>query len=254
MADKTLTFYEELADYYHLIFEDWDASIQRQAKTLDSVILHEKPGGPLRILDCACGIGTQSLGLAALGHHLVGCDLSPAAVSRATMAARQRGLKVEFRVSDMTNLKEIPEVGFDVVSAFDNALPHLTQDELIQAVGAMARRLKPDGLFIASIRDYDLLVRQRPAMQAPAFFGDVGSRRIIHQIWDWTDAAKYTLHLYITVENDEGWHSHHFVSEYRCMERQELTDALYSAGFLEPTWLMPEVSGYYQPLVFARRP
>ena len=254
MADKTLTFYEELADYYHLIFEDWDRSIQRQAKTLNSVISHEQPSSPLRILDCACGIGTQSLGLAALGHHLVGCDLSPAAVSRATRAARQRGLSIEFCVSDMINLKELPEDGFDVVSAFDNALPHLTCDELIQAVDAMARRLKSGGLFIASIRDYDLLAQQRPAMQAPAFFGDVGSRRIIHQVWDWADAAKYTLHLYITVEDDNGWYPHHFVSEYRCVERQELTAALASAGLKEPTWLMPEVSGYYQPLVLARRP
>ncbi len=31
MADKVLSFYEVLADYYHLIFEDWDRSIQRQA-------------------------------------------------------------------------------------------------------------------------------------------------------------------------------------------------------------------------------
>ena len=254
MADKVLTFYEDLAEHYHLIFEDWDLSIQRQANILSSVISHERPGKPLRVLDCACGIGTQSLGLAKLGHHLIGCDLSPSAVIRATEAAQQRGLDVEFRVSDMTNLKEITEVGFDVVSAFDNALPHLTPDELTEAVGAMARRLRSGGLFIASIRDYDLLVRQRPAMQEPAFFGNVGSRRIIHQVWDWSGAAAYTLHLYITLEASEGWHSHHFVSEYRCVQREELTEALCSAGFLAPTWLMPEASGYYQPLVLARWP
>jgi glycine/sarcosine N-methyltransferase len=252
MADKVLTFYDELADHYHLIFEDWDRSIQRQATTLGSVISRELPGQRLRILDCTCGIGTQSLGLAALGHSLVGCDLSPAAVARAAREARQRGLDIEFRVSDVTNLKEIPEIGFDVVSAFDNALPHLTRNELIQAVGAMARRLKPGGLFIASIRDYDSLLRQRPAMQEPAFFGNVGRRRIIHQVWDWTGAAQYTLHLYITVEVAHVWHSHHFVSEYRCVERQELSEALCAEGFQEPIWLMPADSGYYQPLVLAR--
>jgi SAM-dependent methyltransferase len=231
MIDKVLSFYDELADYYHLIFEDWDRSIQLQARILGSVISQELPGQHLRILDCACGIGTQSLGLAALGHHLVGCDLSPAEVTRATREAQQRGLDIEFRVSDMTDLKEIPEAAFDVVSVFDNALPHLKSDELIRAVGAMTGRLKPGGLFIASIRDYDSVFQQRPAIQEPSFFGSVGSRRIIHQVWDWTGAAEYTLHLYITVEADQGWRTHHFVSEYRCVRRQELSDAIRSVGF-----------------------
>ena len=205
-------------------------------------------------MDCACGIGTPSLGLAALGHHIVGCDLSPAEITRAVKEAKQRGLNIEFRVSDMTNLKEIPEAGFDVVAAFDNALTHLSSDGLMQAVRAMAHRLKPGGLFIASIRDYDSLLEERPAIQEPAFFGNRGSRRIIHQIWDWTEVAKYTLHLYITVEADQSWQTNHFVSEYRCVKRQELSDALQSAGFRKPVWLMPTERGFYQPLVLARWP
>jgi glycine/sarcosine N-methyltransferase len=84
MAGNVLRFYEGLADYYHLIFEDWDRSIQRQASILSSVISRELSGQHLRILDCACGIGTQCLGLSARGHYLVGCDLSPAEVRRAT--------------------------------------------------------------------------------------------------------------------------------------------------------------------------
>lgn len=252
MPDKVLSFYDGLADDYHLIFEDWDRSIRRQARILSSVISHELTEQQLRILDCACGIGTQCLGLAALGHHLVGCDLSPAAVTRATREAQKRGLAIEFQVSNMTDLKEISETGFDVVSAFDNALPHLTPDELIRAVGAMSRKLRPGGLFIASIRDYDSLLVERPGMQEPAFFGDAGSRRIIHQVWDWTEAGEYTLHLYITVQDDQGWRTHHFISEYRGITRQELSQALRSVGFHEPVWLMPAESGYYQPLVLAR--
>ena len=32
MVTKTLDFYEDLAEYYHLLFEDWDKSIGRQDK------------------------------------------------------------------------------------------------------------------------------------------------------------------------------------------------------------------------------
>lgn len=254
MSEKTLSFYDSMAECYHLIFEDWDRSIQRQAGILNAVMARELPGPQLRILDCACGIGTQALGLAASGHRVVGSDLSAAEVTRARREARERGLVIEFYVSDMTDLREIPESGFDVVAAFDNALPHLSPAELSSAVGAMAGRLRPGGLFMASIRDYDLLVEQRPAMQEPAFFGEAGSRRIVHQVWDWKEAAGYTLHLYLTVEEEGSWATRHFVSEYRALKRQELTVALRAAGFAEPVWLMPAESGYYQPLVLARRP
>ena len=60
--------YNELASHYHLIFENWEASIDRQATVLSSILKREcSLDGPARILDCACGIGTQSLGLAKMG-------------------------------------------------------------------------------------------------------------------------------------------------------------------------------------------
>jgi glycine/sarcosine N-methyltransferase len=64
MAESVLDFYEELADSYHLIFEDWESSIERQARNLGNLLTLESPGNPLKILDCACGIGTQAIGLA----------------------------------------------------------------------------------------------------------------------------------------------------------------------------------------------
>ena len=254
MTEQVLSFYESLADHYHLIFEDWDRSIERQAKVLDALLARSFADRPLKILDCACGIGTQALGLASLGHHIVGSDLSPAEVQRARREATNRGLDIPFYIADMTTLASVAECDFDVVAALDNALPHLTPDQLTQAVRTMAAKLKPGGFFLASIRDYDTLLQQRPAMQEPIFFGSEGSRRIVHQVWDWSEQAIYTLHLYITLERANRWKTHHYVTEYRGVTRQEISGALQSAGFEEIAWLMPEDSGYYQPLVLARRP
>jgi glycine/sarcosine N-methyltransferase len=254
MTHEILDFYESLADYYHLIFEDWDRSIHWQAKVLDLLISRELPGRPLKILDCACGIGTQALGFASLGHHVVASDLSATSVRRAEKEAQIRSLNIKFYVSDMTDLRDIPDTHFDFVAALDNALPHLTPGQLAQAIKAIASRLNSGDLFIASIRDYDLLVQQRPAMQEPAFFGSEGTRRIYHQIWDWIEAAKYKLHLYITIQAGQQWKTYHFISEYRCVKRQELSDVLRLTGFHEAIWLMPAESGYYQPLVLARWP
>ncbi|MGA2085838.1 MAG: methyltransferase domain-containing protein [Terracidiphilus sp.] len=256
MAGKILDFYQELADFYHLIFEDWESAIARQAKILDNLLIAAGAGSPLKILDCSCGIGTQAIGLAGMGHQVVASDLSEAAVHRARREARQRGLTVSFYVSDMTSLKEVAESGFDVVISMDNALPHLSAGQVVQAAAAIRRKLKPNGLFVASIRDYDALSVERPTIQKPAFFGAPGNRRIVHQVWDWTQNtgkdAGYVLHLYITIESERGWKAHHFVSQYRCLLRDELSAALNEAGFEDVRWIMPPESGLYIPIVVAR--
>jgi 2-polyprenyl-3-methyl-5-hydroxy-6-metoxy-1,4-benzoquinol methylase len=261
MADKVEEFYEELADCYHLIYEDWDRSIERQAATLNSLLASHLGNKPLRVLDCACGIGTQSIGLAQLGHHVLASDLSQSAVNRAKKEAQQRNLDIEFHLSDMTSLKEIERENFDAAIAIDNALPHIDRSQLGQAATAIASKLRPNGIFIASIRDYDTLNVERPTSQPPAFWGKPGSRRIVHQIWDWTDEPNgepqktdpsYRLHLYITVESPQGWKAHHFVSRYRWLLREELSSVLRGAGFNKIRWLMPAESGFYQPLVLAR--
>jgi SAM-dependent methyltransferase len=253
MGDPTRTFYDDLAESYHLMFQDWTQSIQRQAGVLGPLIEREMPTGDLRILDCACGIGTQTLGLAQRGHALVGVDLSETAICRARREAEQRSLSIQFEVADMRDLSSLPATEFDLVLAADNALPHLiNEQDLLRAVQQIAGKLRPGGLFLGSIRDYDQIVEQHPAMPPPAFFQDGVHRRIYHQVWDWTSDRQYTVHLYITQEARAGWTCRHFVSVYRAVLRQELTAVLHQAGFVELRWLMPADSGFYQPLVLAR--
>ncbi len=246
-----LRFYDGLASSYHLLFEDWDRTIARQSKVLAPLLSERGPETRLKILDCACGIGTQALGFAALGHQVVASDISPGAVNRARREAQARSLAITFHISDMTSLEEITEGSFDVIAALDNALPHLTREELGKSIRAIAARLKLGGRLLASIRDYDALIVKRPAIQEPAMFGDGGSRRIVHQVWDWTGGESYTVHLYLTVETKDGWKVQHFVSQYRCLLREELTAHLAANGFAEIRWMMPEQTGFYQPLVLA---
>lgn len=252
MPETVLNFYSSLADYYHLIFEDWDASITRQASILNPLIAAHIPGQPLKILDCACGIGTQALGFASAGHQVSGSDLSPAAIERAKREAEQRNLRIDYRIADMTSLEGI-DPGFDVVAALDNALPHLSPSQLASALQAIAARLKSGGLLLASIRDYDALILSRPSIQPPTFYGSAENRRFVHQVWDWTGERSYTVHLYLTLHEGSAWTAHHFVSEYRCLLRTELSAALSAAGFNRIQWLLPAASGYYQPIVVAHR-
>lgn len=254
MPRAVKNFYDRLACNYHLIFEDWEASMKRQAAALGAILERECGApGAVRILDCACGIGTQTLGLAGLGFTVSACDVSPASVERTRMEAAKRRLNVQLFVADMLDLNEIPDGDFDVVICMDNALPHFESDEqLFQAATQIRRKLRAGATFMASIRDYNSLVQERPVVQGPAFFSDQGSRRIVHQVWDWSDQRQYTFHLYITREVQGGWESQHYVSNYRAILREELSRILQAVGFVDCRWIFTAESGFYQPIVLAK--
>lgn len=253
MSGEIADFYNELAEHYHLIFEDWDRSIERQASVLGPLLEARAGPAPLKVLDCSCGIGTQTIGLARRGHRMTGSDLSAAAIARAERETSRRGLDVKFHVADMRDLSCLAESGFDAVVAGDNSLPHLlSDDDLRQTLTSILAVLRPDGIFLATIRDYDALLRSRPAIQGPAFYSKDGRRHIVHQVWDW-DENEYTVHLYLTWEEGASWVAKHFATRYRALQRKELTQSLESNGFGAIEWLLPQATGLYEPLVVARR-
>jgi SAM-dependent methyltransferase len=152
---STADFYDRLAPFYHLNYQDWEASIHRQAAALDAPLRAEGVAPPAAVLDAACGVGTQSLGLAALGYRVTGSDLSSASVARAREEAAKRGVEVRFSVADMRVLPAGHAGAFDVVMACDNAVPHLLSDgEILAAFREFHRCTAPGGVCLVSVRDY----------------------------------------------------------------------------------------------------
>lgn len=245
--------YDDLAELYHLMFEDWDKSIERQAAALSSIL--QKNCGlakSARVLDCTCGIGTQALGLAKLGFQVSGCDISPKAIKRAQQEASIRKLNIQFSVGNILELNDFQDSQFDAVICMDNSLPHLeSHEQLVQAAQQMRAKLVPGGVLMSSIRDYDVFMKEKPSIQSPSFFGSQGSRRIVFQVWDWLDERRYIFHLYITCEAAGAWETFHTSGIYRAIRRDELSIILQDAGFSNVRWLFPEESGFYQPIVIA---
>jgi SAM-dependent methyltransferase len=256
MDDSVLQFYDQLSGNYHLLFEDWRRSVQRQGEVLDRLLQAQFGGRPQSVLDCCCGIGTQAIGLALRGYAVQGTDLSAQAIERARREAEVFGVAIPFGVADVRSLAEHVAATFDVVLACDNALPHLLDDaDLQQGVNSMAARLRPGGLFVASIRDYDELVRTRPRTTPLGVLDNGRERRVAFQVWDWSaDGRSYRLQQFI-LQSDDGttWHTAVYTTWYRALLRAELTAALIGAGLGEVRWHMPEQTGYHQPLVTARK-
>lgn len=254
MTDSTLQFYDSLAKDYDLIFSDWRQAVLRQGEVLDRLIQAELGVPPLSALDCSCGIGTQAIGLAVKGYQVHGTDINSNAVERASREAESFGVSPTWGVADFRTLAQQVSGSFDVVVSCDNSLPHLTSDDdLLLAARNMRLKLRDGGLLMVSIRDYDQIVGGRPDITSPRVLGEPRRRRLVIQLWDWApDGRTYVLEHLIVRETGEEWMITHRVAKYRALLREELSDILDKVGFSDIRWLMPEESGYYQPIVTAR--
>ena len=243
-------FYDELAESYHLIFDSWDAAILRQRDVLARLL--PVPATGKRVLDCARGIGTQAIGLAMLGFSVEGSDPSGASISRARREASARGLKAEFRVDDMRYLSTAPIDSYDAIIAMDNAVPHLqSDDDIKEALGVMRARLRSGGIVLISLRDYGPLIAQRASSTPASLYFDGKFRRFVHQVWDWQDDRRYVVHLFITMQLPDSWHTRHFVGQYRAITPNDVAALAVDAGFNDIRVLAPNETGYYQPVIRA---
>lgn len=250
--DIVQRFYDGLAGEYDSLFADWQASTREQAAVLDRLFRGNGFDRSSRILDCACGIGTQAIGLAALGYDVTGSDISEAELLEAGKRAGQNGVPLRLERADFRSLEACFAEQFDIVIAMDNALPHmLSLEDLAAAVGSMAGRLEPGGALIASIRDYDSLLESKPPYSPPYIHKTQAGQRVCFQTWDW-EGDNYTLIQYI-IEDGQTLGVSRFACEYRATRREELTAMLLAAGCREAVWKFPEETGFYQPIVVARK-
>ena len=254
MSESVKRFYDDLAANYHHVYADWESAIERQSSVLYQLIRCESSASASVVLDCSCGIGTQAIGLAQRGYEVFASDLSSEAVVRAQLEADKRGLNMRFAVADVRELKCAFDQKFDVVISCDNSLPHLLTDEdLALALRNIRHVLTDKGLFVASIRDYDRLLAEKPSFMAMNPGGTHEEEVIVFQIWDWSKkSGTYLLRLFIMNQVTDEWRVKEIRTRYRAMRRSELTAALESAGFTRIAWHGPEQSGYFQPIVTAQ--
>ena len=141
---------------------------------------------------------------------------------------------------------------FDMIICMDNALPHmLSHDALVSAIASITGRMKKDGIFVASIRDYDALLMYKPPYSPPYIHKTASGQRVSFQTWVWED-DHYKLIQYI-IDDEKTRGISKFECEYRATRREEITDLLLAGGCSEVKWLFPEESGFYQPIVVARK-
>lgn len=183
-----------------------------------------------KVLDVCCGAGRHSIELARRGYAVTGFDLSEYLVSQAKeslSAADEKGLKVEFLISDMK------EFSFD--KQFDAAINIFTSfgyfesdEENFIVFGNVEKSLKSGGYFVFDFINADNLKKTLVASSEDEFDGEkVIQKRYIENGFVFKDifigSEKYTERL-------------------KLYSKDELEKALMDAG-LEPVRLFGDYYG-----------
>jgi SAM-dependent methyltransferase len=248
---KSLEFYDALAAIYHLIYPDWEASMRRQGEALDAILRTHSDRPPRTILDVACGIGTQTLALAALGYEVSASDLSAAAVERAAAEARARGLAVRTSVADMREAFDHHGRTFDVVIACDNAVPHLlSYADILRAFQQFYRCTAPGGLCLTSVRDYDAVERGGVQLHTHGVRTVGDTRYVLFQVWDWEGELYHTTMYLIDHRRAGEPFTRAMRSTYYAVRTSKLVAVMRQAGFRDVERIDDQ---YFQPVLLGRR-
>ncbi|MEM7736929.1 MAG: class I SAM-dependent methyltransferase [Deinococcota bacterium] len=240
-------FYDELSPFYHLIFADWDASIQRQASILNGIITSEWGNDAATVVDVSCGIGTQAIGLASFGYTVEASDLSPKAIQRAKTETEKRNLAINYSVADMRYAFDHHAREFDVLISCDNSVPHLlSDDEILEAFKQFFRCVKPGGGCLVTLRDYDQEPREGIQVKPYGVRIEQNVKYIVFQTWEFKDTL-YNLSMYfITDKGGDDVQTTVMRSQYYAIGILRIIELMQAAAF---TNVRQVESDFYQPVI-----
>jgi SAM-dependent methyltransferase len=245
-------FYDQMAGLYHLIFQDWEESMERQARQLASIIEERWEAAPRTVLDVSCGIGTQSIGLAKCGFAVTASDLSPGAIARARDEARRRAVEVEFSVCDMREAYFHHKSRFGVVISVDNSITHLlNDDDLLLALRQLYACTLPGGGCLLTVRDYEREERGSGIVRPYGVREEEKMRYIIFQVWDFAGQV-YDLSMYVVADDRMTGHATTYVmrTRYNAVSTSRLLTLMQRAGFTSVERLD---NRFYQPVLVGNR-
>lgn len=113
-----------------------------------------------RVLDAGCGMGAQTVELAARGYQMIGLDISATMVSRACDEAVDRGVHVDFERGDMRNISF--DEPFDALLCWGTTFGYFTEEENEQTIRQFHRVLKPNGTLLLDVINRDFLIGSQP--------------------------------------------------------------------------------------------
>jgi glycine/sarcosine N-methyltransferase len=178
-------------------------------------------------LDAGCGTGFHSLLLAQLGVDVTAVDGSKEMIVRLNHMARERNVALHGSVSSFQNLsKTVPSV-FDAVFCLGNSLGHLlTKKDLNRTFHEFANVLKPGGVLVLQMLNYERILRRRERIQSVK----QADGKTFVRFYDY-EKRQLLFHI-VTISQQDGMLNHELQSTpLYPWARNELDSGLLNNGF-----------------------
>ena len=179
-------------------------------------------------VDAACGTGLFARALARRGVKVTGADISVEMIRRGREHPECAGLDIEWIEAPMQDLAErLPQASADAVLCLGNSLPHLlTDDDLRRTLRGFFELLKPGGVALVHLLNYNRVLAHRERLVGVTRAGD----REYVRFYDFLDGLVRFNALSIRWRGEEAdtqWRA----TELRPYRVEELTAEMTEAGF-----------------------
>jgi SAM-dependent methyltransferase len=228
--------YTDLSEYYEGLEITDQRDINGEVSVLKTLIDKHCESEPEKLLDIGCGTGNH-IALLESEFECVGVDANRGILKH----ARAKSDSASYIQSDMESLA-LSADEFDVVTCLESSLNYVSRPDLVpDVVSEFARQITPGGVLILGIAPYDP--------------DQVTAGMEMHDIvtYDGDDVAvsgvqtsriqDNTLEMEITYVVSEGYGKTETVTDQHklsLLTLPDVTDALVSVGFADPTILANE--------------
>jgi ubiquinone/menaquinone biosynthesis C-methylase UbiE len=206
--------YGDLAAEFDFLFPDPDELARLEASSLHAIFGRY---GVRSVLDCACGTGIQTLGLAMLGYDVAASDISRRMVEVLDRKAKDKGLAVPSHQADFRRLGQWPGRTFDAVICGGGSLTLVPRrEEMAMALARMASVVTPGGLVVVGLHNYMLLREQGEEFVLRRPFR-AGTSEVAFDVREFGAERAFVTHTFAHLDRGR-WHvksstkSHHYVT------------------------------------------
>lgn len=228
MENLTRPFYDEYAWAYDLIITQ---PVSAQCDFIAALLSGRGIINGARILDAGCGIGRHAIELARRGYLVEGLDLSPQLIVEGERRAGSLALPVSFAVGNILDLPA--SATFDAILCRGVLNDFLDEENRGRVFLSFAGALKPKGVLILDVRDWDATVDRKTL--EPVFEKSTDTPRGHLTFRSVTQLDGQTRRLLVREQHTLRQQGVETISEYsfsmRCWTQAELHAHLAQAGF-----------------------
>jgi glycine/sarcosine N-methyltransferase len=220
--------FDDMASSFDKLFDNVDRLTDLEGDALHSILQSYNVAS---VLDCACGTGIQSIGLARRGYKVAGSDISSQILKRFKEKVLVEGWPIEIKRADFRDLK--PWIGrkFDAVISCGNSLPLVKSDmDITRSLSSMIKCLNSQGVGIIGIHNYKKLEENKDYLFVRRLVIQEKNAELLFDIRLFGKRRVEVTNFFIK-KTGFRWRLKTYMKSYMLMTADDLRHRMLEAGF-----------------------